>query len=317
MELGYIRESEAFLKWLLRAAKQTAPGLHVVYDEEGGICPPEQTIKSLRGYQGVGPVHVGNGATSQRQLDIYGEVIVTAATFCEHGGQLSASEKQLLSTLARTVCDNWRMPDAGLWEVRAKPRHNTHSKVMCWVALDRILRLQASTGLDVDAARVRQERDAIWSDIEAHGRSSETGGYVGHYGAAHPDASLLLLPRFGYAQANDTAMIATVRHIRSTLTHQGLLYRYPPGEGYDGVSGHEQLFVICSFWLVDCLSRQGQHEQAKDLFDKLLSLRTPAALYAEELDSDTLRPVGNLPQAFSHVGLITAALALKRFGGLK
>lgn len=313
MDLGYLHESQAFLKWLLHAASQTQPHLHVLYDEEGQACPPEHIAEGLSGYHGIGPVRVGNAAVTQRQMDIYGEVIVTATTFAERGGELSDRERHLLCALADTVCELWRQPDAGIWEIRASPRHNTHSKVMCWVALDRILRLHARIGLAIDADRIAREREAIRADIEANGLSAATGGYVGVYGGRHPDASLLLLPRFGYVDARDERMVRTVAHIQSELSHQGLLYRYPPGGDYDGVSGQEQLFVICSFWLVDCLARQGRREEAGALFDRLLGLRTPAGLYAEELDAQRLQPMGNLPQAFSHVGLITAALALHRF----
>jgi GH15 family glucan-1,4-alpha-glucosidase len=312
MGIGYLHESDAFLRWLLRVAGKTSPYLHVLYDEDGHASQPEQTLPHLKGYKGVGPVRIGNAAGRQHQWDIYGEVLVTAMAFSKRGGQLNADEQNLLRQLAETVCEIWSRPDAGIWEVRSPPRHHTHSKVMCWVTMESILMLHDSVGLQVDAARMRETRDAIKADIEANGRSPSHGGYVGSYGTDTPDASLLLLPRYRYLDAADPRMKATVRHIRSALTHNGLLYRYPPGIGYDGVQGRENLFVICSFWLVDCLARQGDLDQAHALFDKLLSLRNEVGLYAEEFDEDSLDPLGNFPQAFSHVGLITAALALQQ-----
>jgi len=190
------------------------------------------------------------------------------------------------------------------------PRHNTHSKLMCWAALDRALRLHANRALPIDAQRVAAERDAIRADIEANGYDAALGSYVGFYGSKAADASLLLMPRLGYLAARDPRMLGTVDQIMKQLSVDGLLYRYPPGIGYDGVAGCEQLFVICSFWCVDCLARQGRIGEAQAMYERLLQLRNHAGLYAEEFSAGDGRPLGNFPQAFSHVGSITAALSI-------
>ena len=312
MDLGYIAESEAFLGWLLHATKATRPRLQVMYDIHGATELGEHVLATLAGYHGIGPVRVGNAASKQAQNDIYGEVVGTAAEFVQRGGRLDDDEKLLVAGFADVVCRIWRQPDQGIWEIRLPPRHNTHSKLMCWAALDRALWLHGAVGIPIDAPRVRAERDALRADIDAHAWNAGLGGYVGYYGGAAPDASLLLMPRLGYLAANDARMQGTLRLILGQLGagSDGLLYRYPPGGAYDGLSGRENLFAICSFWCVDCLARQGRLDEAHALFERLLALRNPLGLYAEEFDARTLSPLGNFPQAFSHVGMITAALAL-------
>jgi GH15 family glucan-1,4-alpha-glucosidase len=310
-ELGYESESGAFLKWLLHATHETQPRLQVVYDVYGGSDIGERVLRELRGYQGIGPVLVGNSASNQQQNDVYGEVIVTASDWVRRGGQLDDAEKKLVATFAQMVCKVWREPDHGIWEIRSAPRHNTHSKMMCWAALDRTLRIHQAQPLPIEANSIARERDAIRADIEAHGWNEAKRSYVGYYGGDDPDASLLLMPRMGYIDARDPRMLATTDRIRQELAVDGLLYRYPPGKKYDGVEGGEHLFAICSFWCVDCLARQGRIDEAQRLYEKLLALRTPAGLYAEEFDVKSHHPVGNFPQAFSHVGSITAALTLQ------
>jgi pentatricopeptide repeat protein len=268
-------------------------------------------LPNLRGYHGIGPVRIGNAASNQQQNDVYGEVIFTACDYVLRGGQLDAAERQLVARFAQMACEVWREPDHGIWEIRTPPRHNTHSKLMCWTALDRALRIHQAQPLPIDAAQVMRERDAIREDIEAHAWNAARGSYVGYYGGDAPDASLLLIPRMGYLAPLDPRMLATTQRILRELSVDGLLYRFPPGTGYDGVAGGEHLFAICSFWCVDCLARQGRIDEAHRLYERLLSLRSPAGLYAEEFDVRSGRPIGNFPQAFSHVGSITAALSLR------
>jgi pentatricopeptide repeat protein len=314
-ELGYESESGAFLKWLLHATRETRPRLQVVYDVYGGSDLIERVLPELRGYQGIGPVLVGNSASEQQQNDVYGEVIVTASDWVRRGGRLDDAEKHLVATFAQMACKVWREPDHGIWEVRTAPRHNTHSKMMCWAALDRTLQIHQQQPLPIDAALMVRERDAIRADIEAHGWNEAQRSYVGFYGSDAPDASLLLMPRMGYIDARHPRMLATTDCIQKELAVDGLLYRYPPGKKYDGLEGGEHLFAICSFWCVDCLARQGRIDEAERLYERLLALRTPAGLYAEEFDVKSRDPVGNFPQAFSHVGSITAALTLQRRKG--
>ncbi len=314
IDLGYAEESEAFLSWLLHATRLTQPRLQVLYDVFGETSLRERELPQLRGHRGRGPVRVGNAASSQVQLDVYGEVLLTADEFVRRGGVLDRDEKGLLAGFADTAAALWRRPDQGIWEVRLPPRHNTYSKLMCWTALDRALRLHERIGLPVDAERLHAEREALHDDIERHGFDAGLQSYVGTYGSLAADASLLLMPRLGYLDANDPRMQGTMRHIEDQLGVDGLLYRYPPGPRYDGVRSDEGLFVICSFWRAECLARQGRIAEARSLFERLLSLRNPVGLFAEELDVPTLALRGNFPQAFSHVGLITAALALQEAG---
>lgn len=311
-DLGHAAESDAFMRWLLHATRRTRPRLRVLYDVHGETQLDEQVLPHLRGYHGIGPVRIGNAASRQVQNDVYGEVILTACDDVQLGADLDEHEKELLAGFAGVVCDIWREPDHGIWEIRLPPRHNTHSKVMCWTALDRALMLHRDYGLPIDATRIGSEREAIRADIEAHGYCEAVGSYVGYYGSEAADASVLLMPRLGYIDANDPRMRSTVDYVMRRLTVDGLLHRYPPGDAYDGVAGPDHLFVICSFWCVDCLARQGRIDEAQAMYERLLRLRNHVGLYAEEFHVHDGRPMGNFPQAFSHVGCITAALSLDR-----
>ena len=311
IDLGYVREAESFLAWLLHATRLTQPRLQVMYDVYGETSLPEREIPYFEGYRGLGPVRIGNAAHRQLQLDVYGDVILTAAGYVARGGRLDEYEKQLLAGFGGSVRELWQCPDRSIWEIRADARHNTYSKMMCWTALDRLLRLDSELGLGIDRAGYAADRGRIRADIDAHGYNRDLGGYVGYYGGEAADASLLLMTRCGYVEASDPRMIATCRHIERTLSVNGLLYRYPPGGAYDGVPGDENLFAICSFWLVDYLARLGEVDRAAKLFERLLGLANDVGLYAEEFDTRTLAPLGNFPQAFTHVGLIAAALSLE------
>ena len=314
IELGHAAEAAAFLGWLLHATRLTQPRLQVVYDIYGKSRLRERELPSLRGHRGIGPVRIGNAASRQLQLDVYGEVVVTAHEFVCSGGRLHADEQALVAGFATTAAALWREPDQGIWEIRLPPRHNTHSKLMCWVAIDRALALHARIGLPVDAAALDRERDALRADIDAHGYDAALGSYVGAYGAREADASLLLMPRLGYLAADDPRMLGTLRHVERELGVGPLLYRYPPGPAYDGVEGRDNPFLMCSFWRVECLARLGRLDEAHTLFEQLLALRSPAGLLAEEADAERCEALGNYPQAFSHAGLIAAALALEAAG---
>jgi GH15 family glucan-1,4-alpha-glucosidase len=313
VDLGFVAEAGAFLGWLLHATRLTQPYLQVMYDVYGETSLNETTLDHLEGYRGKGPVRIGNAAHRQLQLDTYGEVLLTAHGFVERGGELDSYERELLVGFGRSVCELWRQPDAGIWEVRTQPRHNTHSKLMCWVALDCLTRLDARIGLGAACRRMRDERDVIRREIDTFGFDPALGSYVGYFGGHEPDASLLLMARYGYLEATDARMRGTVSYIERRLSvDDGLLYRYPPDSGYDGVRGPENLFTICSFWLVDYLARAGELERAKALFERLLAMSNDVGLYAEEIRASDRSAMGNFPQAFSHVGLITAALSLSQ-----
>jgi GH15 family glucan-1,4-alpha-glucosidase len=310
IDLGHAEESAAFLGWLLHATRLTQPRLQVVYDVYGQSRLHEREVPQLRGHNGIGPVRVGNAAARQLQLDVYGEVLLTAHEFVRRGGRLDRYEKALIAGFAGTAAASWREPDQGLWEIRLPPRHNTYSKLMCWAAIDCALALDERIGLPVDAALLARERDALRDDIDRHGYDPALGSYVGSYGGREADASLLLIPRLGYLRPGDPRMEGTLRYVERELGAGAQLYRYRPGPRYDGVAGSDNPFLICGFWRVECLARLGHLDEAHDAFAQLLALRTPTGLYAEEADPVDGTPRGNYPQAFSHTGLIAAALAL-------
>lgn len=316
IDLGFRVESAAFIDWLLHATRLTRPHVEVMYDVHGNAAPGETEARMLEGYRGRGPVRLGNAAGDQLQLDIYGEVLLAVRRFVEHGGHLDTRERHLLLDLGEAVRRCWRMPDNGIWEIRLPRRHNTHSKLMCWVALDALLALHGQLDLALDEAAYRQERDEIRADIDAHGFDPQLQSYVGYYGAKAPDASLLLLARYGYIAADDPRMLSTWAYIEQELaTGDGLLYRYPPGSEYDGVGGADEPFLLCSFWQVDYLARIGEIDRAREIFERLSTLGNDLDLFAEGFDPDNGEPAGNFPQAFSHVGLVIAALALDQHEG--
>ncbi len=313
-DVGYVSEGAAFLNWLLNAAPGRRPRVQVLYDLHGESDLPERELPWLSGWRGISPVRVGNGAHAQRQLDVYGEVVITAYDYMREGGELDAAERALLAALGRSVMRDWRLPDQGIWEVRTPPRHNTHSKLMCWAAMDRLAQLAAAGVVSLPADALRAEAERVRADIEANAFRADLGTYVGYYGASQVDASLLLMARYGYLPAGDPRMRATAARIERDLAApgvDGLLYRYPPGGGYDGVAGAESAFFICSFWLVEYLARAGELERAESMFERLLALGNDLGLYAEEYDIRAREHRGNFPQAFSHVGLINAALAIE------
>ena len=311
IDLGHADESTAFLGWLLHATRLTQPRLQVVYDVYGESSLHERELPQWRGHHGIGPVRIGNAASRQLQLDVYGEVLLTAHEFVRRGGRLDRYEKALVAGFANTAAALWRKPDQGLWEIRLSPRHNTHSKLMCWTAIDCALALDRLIGLPLDAAELEKQRAALREDIDRHGYSPDLGSYVGRYGGQDADASLLLIPRLGYLRPGDPRMEGTLRYVERQLAAGPLLHRYRPGPDYDGVAGSENPFMICSFWRVECLARLGHLDEAHQLFQQLLALGTPTGLYAEEANAADGAPRGNFPQAFSHTGLIAAALALE------
>lgn len=309
IDLGFEREAQAFLGWLLRAGRR--PRLQPLYDLHGRPVPDERELPWLEGYRGRGPVRVGNSAHQQLQLDIFGEVIQTACRFVRRGGRLSDGEKRLLVSLGDSVCRLWRQPDQSIWETRSPPRHYTYSKLMCWVALDRLIALGDEAGLDIEKSDLTVERNAIRREIDGRGFDSRLGSYVGYFGGTEPDAGLLLMVRYRYLEPDDSRMAGTWRYLQEKLSVDGFLYRYQPGRNYDGVEGTENLFAVCSFWAVDYLARCGRVDEAVALFEKLLGLANDVGLYSEQFHVATREAYGNFPQAFTHSGLVTAAIAIE------
>ncbi|MFU8813830.1 MAG: glycoside hydrolase family 15 protein [Pseudomonadales bacterium] len=310
MDLGYTREADFFIDWLLHATRLSWPRLDVLYDVFGETRLAERELTDLEGYRGSYPARVGNGACGQLQLDVYGSVVDAAYTFVQRGGELDFSEARLLAGFGRQVCKLWNRPDEGIWEERGDRTHHTYSKIMCWVALDRLLKLADQGFVRVPAKRFRHERAAIEAAVENEGFNPSVNSYVAEFGGAKPDATLLLAARYGYRAADHPRMRGTYDFIEKHLAAGELVYRYPPGS--DGLPGGEGAFGIASFWRVEYLALAGRMEEAKAAFERLLGRANHIGLYAEEIDPESGEALGNFPQAFTHVGLITAAVALRR-----
>jgi GH15 family glucan-1,4-alpha-glucosidase len=317
-DLGYQEEGKAFLSWLLYATRLRHPQLGVLYDVHGESRIAEYELPTLDGYRGSRPVRVGNGASGQLQLDVYGELVESACEFVGRGGELDRSQARLLASLGDTTCRIWRQADEGIWEKRSGRFQHTFSKMMCWVALDRLVALGDRGALGKFAtsgprARFVREREAIRTAIETDGWSDRLESYVDAFGEEGADASLLLLGVYGYADPRSPRFRSTFAHLDRELGANGLLYRYPPGS--DGIPGGEAAFAICSFWAVEVLARMGEVEKAEERFRKILSYANDVGLFSEEIDPGTGAFLGNFPQAFSHVGLINAALMLAEAKG--
>ncbi len=309
LDLGLHDEADAFLSWIVHSTRLTRPELHVLYDVHGETHLDEHEIEHLEGYRGSRPVRVGNAAQNQLQLDVYGEVIDAAAQYVRRGFDLNPATGKAIASLGKTVVERWREPDEGIWEVRSGRSHHTYSKVMCWVALDRLVELAETGQIDAPRERYRSECEAIREEIERCGFDRELGSYTSVLGGDEVDASLLLLPRYGYCDAKSERMVGTCDLIEDRLGVEGLMYRYRSLD--DGIEGEEGAFGITSFWHVDCLCRQGRRDEAEAIFDRLCDRANDVGLYAEEIDPKSGECLGNFPQAFTHAGLIDAALTLE------
>jgi GH15 family glucan-1,4-alpha-glucosidase len=306
--LGYKADAEAFVDWLLHATRLTRPQLRVVYDVFGESTPPEREVSHLNGYADSRPVRVGNSASEQMQLDIYGEVIEAVSHFIGDSKTLDRDTKQLLRQCAEYVCDHWREPDNGIWEYRDKRRHYTHSRLMCWVALDRILKIQARGQLSgIDARKCAAERADIRQEIETRAWNPALPAYAQACGSTVIDASVLLMPYHGFEQAGSQRLQQTHAQIREKLVPRvGLVYR-----NQRSLELHEGAFALCSFWEADFLARSGKAREAREVFEAALAFANDVGLFAEEIDPETGDALGNFPQAFTHLGVINAALSLR------
>src|SRR5215208_4381914 len=307
--LCYYEEAEAFHSWVLHATRLTWPELQVLYDVFGEARLPERELPHLEGYAGSRPVRIGNDAQGQLQLDVYGEVINGVARFLDRGGHVDRDTSRMLDGLGRTVCKRWREPDEGIWEGRSGRFHNTHSKVLCWVALDRLIEMHEAGYLDVSAELFRDNSEEIRKEIEAHGYNERIGSYTRTFDSDEMDASLLTLPLYGYIEGTHPQMRSTCASIHEKLARDELVYRYETGTD-DGLPPGEGAFGICSFWAVECVAQGDDVEGATQAFEHLLSYANDVGLFAEEIDPDTGAALGNFPQAFTHIGLINAALTL-------
>jgi GH15 family glucan-1,4-alpha-glucosidase len=309
--LGFYSEAGAYLVWLVHATGLTWPELRVLYDVYGRPPPPQRDCARLVGYRGSTPVRTGNAARSQRQLDMYGQVALAAYVFLIDGHEIDPATKRRLPDLGRMVSKHWREADQGIWEFPGPPRQFTFSKVMCWVTLDRLLILDRKSIINLGRYRdqFERERKSIGEVIEDQGFSAELGSYVSELGGDRLDAALLLMGCLGYKQASDPRMVSTYDRIVEQLVRGDLIYRYE--HGYDGMKSREGTFGICAFWRVDYLARRGRLDEAEHLFERLLGRASDLGLFAEEIDPDTGAALGNFPQAFTHIGLINAAIAIE------
>ncbi len=318
LRTGYREEARAWREWLLRAVAGDPENLQIMYGIAGERELGEAELDWLPGYEGSGPVRVGNGAANQLQLDVYGEV--TEALHLAHMTGLTRNDYAmgLQLKLIEYLEDHWEEPDEGIWEVRGPRRHFVHSKVMAWVAVDRTIKLIESGDADGPLERWLQLREDIHRDVCERGYDKERNTFTQSYGSRELDASLLLIPQMGFLPPDDKRVIGTIEAIQRELsTEDGFVLRYPTeGDeaGVDGLEGDEGAFLACSFWLADDLAMIGRVDEARQLFEKLLSLRNDLGLLAEEWDSRLQRQVGNFPQAFSHVPLIDTALRLTASG---
>ena len=309
--LGFDWEANDFFYFVADVAEAEEGQLQIMYGIDGEADLVEKTLDHLSGYEGARPVRIGNGAYKQDQHDVWGAVLDSVYLHTKSRDSLPERSWPILKKQVEAAIENWRDPDRGLWEVRGEPQHFTSSKLMCWVALDRGARLaELREELDL-AARWQQIADEIKADICKNG-TRDDGVFTQHYDTDALDASVLLMPLVRFLPADDERVRATVRAVADELTQDGLVLRYRVDETDDGLRGEEGTFAICSFWLVSALSEIGDHEQARDLCEKLLSYASPLGLYAEEIDPRTGRHLGNFPQAFTHLALINAVMHVIR-----
>lgn len=308
LELGYWNEAEDFLDWMLQATRLTQPELKILYSVYGDEAPAERELKYLSGYRGSQPVRIGNAARKQLQLDVYGEVIDAAAQFAFHGGHLDREMQNALIGFGDYVVKNWNQPDQGIWEPRSEPQNHTHSRLLCWTALDRLVILSERGMLRrAPIERYKQHRNSIRHEIEERAWNQQLQSYASVLDGEELDSSLLLLSWYGFEEAGSQRMRRTYTAIRQNLgTADGLLYRYEKEKS-------EGTFAICSFWEAEYLAMGGGSlDDAHRLFQQLIKYKNDLGLYGEEIDANNGSALGNFPQAYTHVGLIGAALSISQ-----
>ncbi|MFL5348717.1 MAG: glycoside hydrolase family 15 protein [Hyalangium sp.] len=305
MLLGYQEEAIAFRRWLGRTSAGRVEDIQIMYDIRGHRLLPELELAHLEGHRGSRPVRVGNGAVKQLQLDVFGEMLEAAWLFAKMGGQMRLGTWNFLRQLVDGVCERWRQPDQGLWEIRDEPRHFIHSKLLCWVALDRAVRIARARRFPAPVGRWVREREQLREYLLAEGRRN--GWFAQAVGSDREDASVLQLPALGFIPVAHPLMSRTVEVVRQRLEKDGLLYRY---HAPDGLRGGEGAFLLCSFWLHDVLVHSGRTHEAETLLRHLMRLSNDVGLYAEEAVPGTGEALGNFPQAFTHMALVASCAQL-------
>ena len=307
-EVGYVREADGFRRFIERSAAGSAEQLQILYGIGGERRLQELQIEALGGYRGAQPVRVGNAARSQVQKDVYGELLDLSWRWHSRGYSPDDDYWEFLVELVDQAFCCWQEADRGIWEIRGKPRHFVQSKVMCWAALDRGITLAEELDRKAPVSAWREARDEVRRAVEEKGYHRERGVFVQAFDHPVMDGSLLLLPTVGFVAYDDERMVRTVDLIRRELGEDGLIRRYPIGD--DGMDGKEGVFLACSFWLVDCLARQGRLDEAREVFERALSTGNDLLLFSEEYDTEAGEMLGNFPQGLTHLSLITAAVAL-------
>ncbi|MDA5281661.1 glycoside hydrolase family 15 protein [Streptomyces sp. NPDC054904] len=312
-DLGFTEEADAFRNWLGQrfydGGTPNGEPLQIMYRVDGDPHLGEEILGHLEGWRGSAPVRVGNGAATQLQLDIYGEAVYAIAQVDQVTHAIGYEGWKRFADLLDWLCENWDRADEGIWETRGGRQHFTYSRLMCWVAFDRGIRQAMANARPADLPRWTAARDAILEQIMTRGWSAERGAFVQHYDTTVLDASLLLMPLVGFIAPTDPRWIATLEAMDAELVADSLVYRYNPEASPDGLRGTEGTFSLCSFLYVYALARSGRPEQARYAFDKMLTYANHVGLFAEEI-GPTGEQLGNFPQAFTHLALITAALAL-------
>jgi GH15 family glucan-1,4-alpha-glucosidase len=325
LECGYTFEGLAFADWLQRAVTGHPRQAQIMYGIAGERRLPEATLDWLPGYEGSAPVRLGNAAAGQFQLDVYGEVIEVVYILSRLLNRPDPGRWRNVRALMQLLEELWPQPDEGIWEVRGPRRHFTHSKVMAWVAFDRVIRAVEYYGaerLQIDAPldHWRAIRAEIHEQVCREGYDATRRTFTQHYGSEELDASCLLIPAVGFLPPSDERVIGTVEAVERSLTRDGFVERYSTGGGtgsIDGLPGVEGVFLPCSFWLVDALAMIGRNEDARALFTRLLALRNDLGLLSEEYDPIGRRQLGNFPQAFTHLALINSAVRLSPGSGIE
>jgi GH15 family glucan-1,4-alpha-glucosidase len=310
VDAGHLDEAQAWRDWLLRAVAGSPSETQIMYGPAGERRLTELELGWLAGYEGSRPVRVGNAACDQFQLDVYGEVMDALLHAREAGLRPEPEAWQLQLALLAHVDRVWREPDDGIWEMRSGRRHFVHSKVMAWVAFDRAITTVDRHGLDGPLEHWRRVRDEIHAEVCHHGFDPARGTFTQSYGSRELDAATLLLPVLGFLPPDDPRVVGTVEAVMDELYRDGFVLRYRTGDVGDGLPPGEGAFLPCSFWLVDALAMIGRRDEAAELFDRLVGLANDVGLLSEEYDAGAGRLVGNFPQAFTHVGLISSALLL-------
>lgn len=313
MEAGYIEEACSWREWLLRAVAGSASQMQIMYGVQGERRLTEFELEWLSGYEDSRPVRVGNAATEQFQLDVYGEVLDSMYHAHRAGIESDDADWNLQAGLVNFLESKWREPDEGIWEVRGGRRQFTHSKMMAWVAFDRGVKLieRCNCAARDNLERWRRIRDEIHAQVCEQGYNSEKKAFTQFYGSKELDASLLMMPLVGFLPATDKRVRNTIEAVERELMEGGFVLRYRTNENnVDGLPGSEGVFLLCTFWLVDCLHLIGRTEKARNLFERLLTLRNDLGLFSEQYDPREKRQLGNFPQAFSHIALVNSARIL-------